>query len=90
VGQFRRFRTGAFVHPAMTRPDRVRVEQLADQMKPAALQEIRSTLGEFVPDQLTAFEIVAMLSVLRSARARIEAEQAPPAPVLQLIPVGTR
>jgi hypothetical protein len=63
----------------MTRPDPVVVDRLADQMRSAALSELRWALHDITPEGLTAFEIVAMLAVLRTARERIEAEQAPPA-----------
>jgi hypothetical protein len=61
----------------MTRPDPVLVDHLAEVMRTDADRELRWALHDIGPDQLTTFEIVAMLAVFRTARARIEAEQAP-------------
>jgi hypothetical protein len=57
----------------MTRSDPL-VDQLADQMVSAAPQEIRSTLAEIHPNELTPLEMVALLTMLRPIRVRIEAD----------------
>jgi hypothetical protein len=74
----------------MTRPDPVVVDRLADQMRSAALSELRWAPHDLGPEGLTAFEIVAMLAVLRTARERVEAEQAPPAQLTLLKPRAVR
>jgi hypothetical protein len=73
----------------MTKPDPL-VDQLADQMVSAALQEIRSTLGEIHPNELTPLEMVALLTVLRPIRVRIEADRAPLAQLTLLRPKSMR
>jgi hypothetical protein len=74
----------------MSAPDPVFSDRLADQMRSAAILELRWALHDLTPEGLTALEIVAMLAVLRTARERVEAEQAPPAQLTLLRPKSTR
>jgi hypothetical protein len=46
-----------------------------------AVWEMRELMSEFPPDALTAFEVLAVLAILRGAKER----QRPAAPVLELV-----
>jgi hypothetical protein len=59
------------------------VDDLAELCAELAREEVREIMEEIKPDDLTACEIVAMLTVLRPARERRRRQ---PAPVLTLVP----
>jgi hypothetical protein len=65
------------------------VEGLAELCRYAAIGEIQQLMAEINPPDLSAMELIAMLTVLRSAHDRNEAEQTPP-PVLELVRSGRR
>lgn len=62
------------------------VDDLAERCAALARDEVREIMGEIKPDDLTACEIVALLTILRPARER----RRQPAPVLTLVRSDTR
>jgi hypothetical protein len=62
------------------------VDDLAELCVALAHDEVWEIFQEICPDDMTACEIVAMLTILRPARERRAATQRQPAPVLTLVP----
>jgi hypothetical protein len=62
------------------------VDDLAELCAALARAEVWEIFQEICPDDMTACEIVALLTVLRPARERRAATRRQPAPVLKLVP----
>jgi hypothetical protein len=65
---------------------RAMIDDLAELMRPDALDEMRWAMHDISPDELTTFEILTILTVMRQARIRVEAARATPAPLTLLRP----
>jgi hypothetical protein len=61
------------------------VDELAQLCVALARDEVREIMKEVKPADLTACEMVALLTVLRPALARLDAAAQEPAPVLELV-----
>jgi hypothetical protein len=62
------------------------VDDLAQICAALARYEVREIMVDIKPDDLTACEIVALLTLMRPARERKRLAQRQPAPVLTLVP----
>lgn len=47
--------------------------------------EVKQLMGAIPPEDLTGVEILAVLAILRGAKERVDAQQRPPAAVLELV-----
>src|ERR1700712_4422466 len=61
------------------------IDDLAELMLPDALREMKQAMHDVHPNELTAYEVIALLPVLRQAKARIKAPAAEPARVLTMV-----
>ena len=90
-GRLRRRRRGRRPDPLLP-PDRLMtitdptVDDLAELCAALAREEACEIMEEIKPRDLTACEIVALLTILRPARERVRLAQRQPAPVLTLVP----
>jgi hypothetical protein len=50
-----------------------------------AAWEVKRLMSALPPELLTGVEILAVLAILRGAKERLDAQQRPPAPVLELV-----
>jgi hypothetical protein len=66
------------------------VDDVAQLCAALARDEAREIMEEIKPRDLTACEIVALLTIIRPAWERKQAEQRNPAPVLKLVRSDTR
>jgi hypothetical protein len=66
------------------------IDALAELMRPDAIREIRQATHNFPLCDLTALEMLSLLTTLRQVRTRIEAEKAAPARVLKMVQNGKR
>jgi hypothetical protein len=66
------------------------IDDLSELMRPDALREMTQAAHDIAADELTAYEVIAILTVLRQARTRIEAATAEPARVLKMVQNGKR
>jgi hypothetical protein len=66
------------------------VDDLAQLCFELACNEVREIMGEVKPGDMTACEIVALLTILRPAFERKRAAARQPAPVLELVRSGKR
>jgi hypothetical protein len=53
-------------------------------LREGAIWDVKTLLTAHAPEDLTACELLAILVILRGAKERLEAQQRPPAPVLEL------
>jgi hypothetical protein len=66
--------------------DGARIDDLAEGLlRKDAVWEMRQHTAALAPDALTACEILAVLAILRGAKERLDAQQRPAAPVLELV-----
>jgi hypothetical protein len=63
------------------------IDAMADMLlRDGAVREVKELMSEFPPEHLTGVEALAVLSILRGAKERVDAQQRPLAPVLTLSP----
>ena len=68
----------------------VATEQLEALWKPAAVDEVYALCSSVLLEDLTACELHGMVAMLRTAKARLDAEAAAPAPLTLLRPKSAR
>lgn len=61
------------------------VDDLAETVREPAWREMVRLINSLMPDDFTACEIVAIVTVMRGAWARKQAREAEPAPVIRLV-----
>jgi hypothetical protein len=61
------------------------MDVIAEQvLREGAIWDVKTLMTAHAPEDLTACELLAILVILRGAKERLDAQQRPPAPVLEL------
>jgi hypothetical protein len=66
--------------------DGATIDAMADLvLRDAALCELNELMGAMRPEELYGVEILAVVAIFRGAKERLDAQQRPPAAVLELV-----
>jgi hypothetical protein len=66
--------------------DGATIDAMTDTLlRDGAVWEVKQLMSKFPPEHLTGVEVLAVLAILRGAKERLDAQQRPPAPVLELV-----